>query len=271
MRRSKVLTKLRQGRFVRICSMGHVIPFFIRHAANLNYDGIWLDLEHRCISSQDVRYLLALCHYNDIDCMVRPPTMQRTRLYRYLEDGATGFMLPFISSAEKATQAVKSVKFPPEGDRGIDGTGLDADYGFDLWKQDNTFTFDANQQTFVVAQIETPEAIANVSQIAAIAGIDCLFVGPGDLGLRLAASGAPGKAPLAEAVQRVSSAARRYNKAWGIAAGSKEDFDHYCAMGAQMVPWGSDFWLSKALHKGSQEIDDMLEKRRLESPVDAKN
>lgn len=271
MRRSRVLTKLRQGGFVRICSMGHVIPFYIRHAAKLNYDGIWLDLEHRCMSSQDVRYLLALCHYNDIDCMVRPPTTQRTRLYRYLEDGATGFMLPFVSSTEDATQAVTSVKFPPEGNRGIDGTGLDADYGFDLWQQDSTFTSDANQQTFIVAQIETPEAVANVSQIAAIDGIDCLFVGPSDLGLRLAVSGVPGKTALAEAVQCVSSAARRYNKAWGIAAGSKEDFEHYCAMGAQMVPWGSDFWLSKALDEGSREIDDMLNRRRLESKVDAED
>lgn len=271
MRKSKVLAKLRGKEFVRICSMGHVIPYYIRHAAAQNYDGIWLDLEHRCMSNQEVRYLLALCYYNDIDCIVRPPTRERTRLYRYLEDGATGLMLPFVSTVEDATHAVNSVKFPPEGNRGIDGSGLDADYGFDLWRQGSTFTSDANQQTFIIAQIETPEAVANVDKIAAVAGLDCLFVGPGDLGLRLSVSGAPGKTSLAEAVQHVSNAARRYKKAWGIAVGSKEDFEHYCGMGAQMVPWGSDFWLSKALREGSLEIDDMLKKRQLVSPADTED
>jgi len=259
MRKSKVLAKLHRGEFARVCNMGHVIPFYIRHAAQLNYDGIWLDLEHRDMSSQDVRYLLALCHYNDIDCMVRPPTVQRTRLYRYLEDGATGFMLPFISNVEDATQAVNSAKFPPMGNRGIDGTGLDADYGFDLRRPDSTFTSDANRQTFIVAQIETPEAVANVNQIAAVPGIDCLFVGPADLGLRLSVSEDPDKSSLAEAVEHVASAARRNNKAWGIAVGSAEDFKHYCAMGAQIVPWGSDSWLSKHLDDRSREIDDMLQ------------
>lgn len=244
---------------MRVCSMGHVIPFYIRYAAKFKYDGIWLDLEHRSMSGQEVRYLLALCHYNNIDCMVRPPTVERTRLYRYLEDGATGFMLPFISNAEEAVQAVNAIKFPPIGNRGIDGAGLDADYGFDLRCADSTFITDANRQTFIVAQIETPEGVANADRIASLHGIDCLFVGPADLGLRLSVSQDPGKASLTEAVEHIASAARRNNKAWGIAAGSAEDFKHYCMMGAQIVPWGSDFLLSKVLDDRSKEIDDMLQ------------
>lgn len=123
MRRSKVLAKWRAGEFARFCSMGHVLPFYIRYAAHYRYDGIWLDLEHRNFDIREVQHLLALCHRYDIDCMIRPPTTQRARLYRLLEDGATGLMIPFVSDAETAREIVMAAKFPPMGNRGLDGAG----------------------------------------------------------------------------------------------------------------------------------------------------
>ena len=57
MRQSKMLAKFRAGAFARVCSMGHVLPFFIRYAAHYGYDGIWLDLEHRNMTSREVQYL----------------------------------------------------------------------------------------------------------------------------------------------------------------------------------------------------------------------
>lgn len=258
MRKSKVLAKIRTGGFARVCVLGHMLPFFIRHAANLQYDGIWLDLEHRAMSTLEVRYLLELCHHNNIDCMVRPPTLERTRLYRYLEDGATGLMIPFVSSAADARHVVESVKFPPLGNRGFDGAGLDADYGLELGHTVSSYVAEANRQTFIVAQIETPEAVRNVEEIAAVPGIDCLFVGPGDLSLRLSLSESPAKEPLADAVARVSEAALRNGKVWGIAVTSIEAATQYARMGAQLVPWGSDFWLTKVLQDRSLELDEML-------------
>ena len=62
MRTSKVLKKFRAGHFARFCSLGHFIPFFVRHAAHQKYDGIWLDLEHRAMNDREVQALLAMCH-----------------------------------------------------------------------------------------------------------------------------------------------------------------------------------------------------------------
>ena len=135
MRKSKMLAKFRAGEFARVCSMGHVLPFYVRYAAHYGFDGIWLDCEHRNMTSREVQYLIQLCHYNDIDCMVRPPTREFTNLYRYLEDGATGFLLPHVSTPELASQLVQATKFPPIGNRGMDGAGLDGDYGIDVWKE----------------------------------------------------------------------------------------------------------------------------------------
>ena len=256
MRTSKVLKKFRAGHFARFCALGHFIPFFVRHAAHQKYDGIWLDLEHRAMNDREVQALLAMCHAHDIDCMVRPPTLERTRLYRYLEEGASGLMIPFTSDVEIARRVVDAVKFPPDGNRGMDGAGLDADYGLGTWAPGSTYNADANRETFIVGQIETPEAVENADEIAAVAGIDVLFIGPGDMGLRLAASGS--SMTLDDVIERVSAAARKHGKAWGITAGSTEQLAERRARGAQMVPWGGDFFLAMALEKFSGEIDEIL-------------
>lgn len=108
MRESKVLKKIRASQCARVCGMGHYLPFFIRYAAHFQYDAIWFDLEHRAMTQREVQSVLAMCRAHDIDCMVRPPTLERSRLYRYLEDGATGFMMPFVADAEAARQIVRA-------------------------------------------------------------------------------------------------------------------------------------------------------------------
>jgi 4-hydroxy-2-oxoheptanedioate aldolase len=257
-RKSKVLNKWRDGSFARVCALGHFLPFFIRHAAHFRYDGIWLDLEHRAMTGREVQSLLALCHYNDIDCILRPPTLERTRLYRYLEDGATGLMVPFVSHEESARELVHAIKFPPLGNRGLDGAGLDSDYALATLQSAGDYTAAANRETFILAQIETPEAVANVKDIARVEGIDGLFVGPADLGLRLSVAGASDTVTLEKAVEQVAQAARQCKKAWGIAVGSLDDLTRYCKMGAQIAPWGGDFDLMGVLKNCSEELDRAL-------------
>jgi len=256
MRKSKVLAKLRSGKFARFCSTGHYLPFYIRHAAHLGFDGIWLDLEHRTMNDREAQALIALCHYNDIDCMVRTPTLGRTHLYHYLEDGAAGFMIPFVSTPAIARQVVEATKFAPLGNRGVDGAGLDGDYGLDVWRPDATYFEDANRETFIVAQIETPEAVDNIQEIAAVPGIDVLFIGPADLGQRLRATHDP--RTMADVIERVSAAARAHGIAWGITAASPDEIARYRKLGAQMVPWGGDFALAKVLKQCSEELNGIL-------------
>ncbi len=256
MRRSKVLAKLRAGKFARMCAMGHFLPFYVRYAAHYGFDGIWVDLEHRTMNDREVQALIAACCHHDIDCMVRSQTLGRSHLYHYLDDGASGFMIPFVSTPAIARQVVEAIKFPPLGNRGADGAGLDGDYGLDVWKPDTTYFADANRETFFVAQIETPEAVENVEAIAAVPGVDLLFIGPGDLGLRLAASGSALTIPAI--AERVAAAARQNGIAWGITAGSVEELARWRALGAQMVPWGGDFALAGVLRQCSADLDGVL-------------
>ena len=258
MRKSKALKKIRENRCARVCGLGHYLPFFVRYAAHFGYDAIWLDLEHRAMTDREVQSLLGLCYHNDIDCMVRPPTQERTRLYRYFEDGATGLMMPLVSDAAEAQYIVNAVKFPPVGNRGMDGAGLDGDFGLGVWKPDSTYTDDANRETFITVQIETPEALANVESIAAVPGVDALFVGPGDLGLRLSQCENRQQMNLDAAIAHVAATAKKYGTAWGIPAGTPELIKHYRQMGAQLLAYGGDFSLTTVLEQSRQDFDEAL-------------
>lgn len=253
MRKSKVLAKIRSGQLARICSAGHLLPFYIRYAAHYNYDGIWLDLEHRTMDSREVQAFISACHYNNIDCMVRTQTTGRSHLYHYLEDGATGLMVPFVSSMTTARQIVEAAKFPPLGNRGVDGAGLDNDYYIGTADKNNAYYEDANRETFIVAQIETLEALENLEAIASIKGLDCLFVGPADMGLRLSAG--LSSLNINDVNERVASIAKQNGLAWGTTAGSVEDLLRHRKLGAQIIPWGSDFNLTTVLSKCSADFD----------------
>lgn len=252
MRASKVLAKIRAGRCARVVALGHYLPFYIRYAAHHGFDAIWLDLEHRAMEAREVQSLLAMCHQHGIDAMVRSPTAERTLLYRYLEDGAAGLLMPLVADAAEARAIAQAVKFPPVGNRGLDGAGLDSDFALG----GGSFTDDANRETFVFVQIETPEAVANADEIAAVEGIDGLFVGPGDLGLRLGLQS--GGQTLEQATQHVADVAKRHGKAWGIAGGGPAEWATYRKMGAQMLIGAGDFALTGVLAAAKEGFDEVL-------------
>ncbi len=251
MRKSKLLGKLRANKPARMCALGHFIPSFICQAAHFGYDAIWLDLEHRAMTDREVQTLLAYFHRFDIDCMLRAPTLEKTRLYRYLEDGANGLMIPHVSTAEKARMLVDAVKFPPIGDRGLDGAGLDSHF---YLQGGDEYVEEANRETFLVVQIETLQAVENVEEIAAVNGVDGLFIGPGDLGLRIRRTKTDMTLELA--YEKVAAAAKRFGKAWGCPAPTPEAVEKLHAQGAQLLAHGGEFGaIVDMLRRCSENLD----------------
>jgi len=216
MRKSRALARIRNGETIKTCVLGHYIPAYIFHAARAGYDCVWVDMEHRAFTIHQVQALLAYAHLADIDVMLRPPTLEKTGLYRYLEEGAAGLLIPHVSTPEMAEMLVQAIKFPPLGNRGLDNAGLDADY---LIHDPDEYTAWANRETFLAVQIETPEAVRNVEAIAAVEGVDVLFIGPGDLSLRLRQSG---EMTLDEAWEHVAAACRKAGKTFGGPTGPDE-------------------------------------------------
>ena len=87
-----------------MATLGHYIPAYVFHAAKKDFDCIWLDLEHREMSTTETQALLASGHLFDIDIMVRPPSKEKTPIGRYLEDGAAGVMIPQVANAQQAAR-----------------------------------------------------------------------------------------------------------------------------------------------------------------------
>ena len=247
------MARIRAGEVVRTAVLGHYIPSFICHAAEAGYDCIWLDMEHRTWTTREIQSLMPLFHLYDIDCMLRSPTLEKTALYRFLEDGATGLMIPHVSTVEKAQFLADAVKFPPIGDRGLDNAGLDS--GFQKSGDAMAYAEWVNRETFLTVQIETPEAVENVDAIAATEGVDLLFVGPGDLGLRLALAGDDGSR-LEAAFEKVAAAAKLHGKAWGCPAAGVEVINKRREQGAQYLANTGDFMtLKNALNAGIKEFE----------------
>ena len=254
MRKSKTLAKWKKRSPIKMCALQHYIPSFIAHAAHYDFDCIWLDLEHRAFDDREVQSLLYQSHLHDIDMMVRPSTLEKSKLYRYLEDGATGLMIPHVSSPEKAKSLVNSIKFPPLGDRGIDGAGMDSNF---MLKGGYEYTGPANDETFLVVQIETLEAVENVDQIAAVEGVDSLFIGTGDLGLRINKLGPD--LDLEQSIIKIAEAANKHGKAWGRPVSGDDDIKKILSQGATLLPYGGDFTMLKdELERHSKVLTECL-------------
>jgi 4-hydroxy-2-oxoheptanedioate aldolase len=149
---------------------------------------------------------------------------------------------------------VDATRFPPLGDRGLDGAGLDADYMVDGAHGVDAFIKEANRETFLVVQIETLEAVENVEEIAAVPGVDGLFIGPGDLGLRLKLH--QGGMTMESAFERVATACRKHGKAWGAPAGTPENLRQRHQQGGQLMNHGGEFGaILKMLQECSAAFD----------------
>jgi 4-hydroxy-2-oxoheptanedioate aldolase len=238
MRPSKVLAKIRAGQVARVCSTGSPIATFPALAAHFGYDGVWVDGEHRAWDPQQISAMIARHHSADIDCVWRPSTKEKNGLYRLLEDGAAGLMIPNVRDAEEARALVEAVKFPPLGDRGLCGGGRDAAYW--VGKPDD-YTTQANRETFLVVQIETPQALEKVDAIAAVPGVAVLFLGPGDMSLRLGCTAAVDDPKMRDAQEKIATAASQHGKAWGRPVGTAAELSAIVASGAQFVAYGSEF------------------------------
>ncbi|CAN5457281.1 2-dehydro-3-deoxyglucarate aldolase [soil metagenome] len=199
------------------------------------FDWILLDGEH---SPNDVAtfipQLMALKDSSSAP-VVRPTSNNTVELKRLLDAGFYNFLIPFVESAEEAARAVSATRYPPQGVRGVSVSQRSNRYGTvaDYFK-------DINQQICVAVQIESRAGVAATAAIAAVDGVDCIFVGPSDLAAGMGHLGNANHPEVQEAIAAVYAAAKAAGKPAGILAPKEEDARRYMAMGATFVAVGSD-------------------------------
>jgi 4-hydroxy-2-oxoheptanedioate aldolase len=238
MRASLIRARLRQGQVVRIAALYFPNAMMPAHAAQAGFDALWLDAEHNTWDRREIQRLVAMHHLANIDCLVRTGSRNANELYHLLEDGVTALMIPLVNTAADAAALAAAVKFPPLGQRGLDGAGLDNHF---YTKGTEQYTAQANAETFLIFQIETPEALDNLEAIAATPGVDGLFLGPGDLALRLGCPADWNHPQMKHAEDAVAAVAARHRIEWGRPAGTVQQIAHVAGKGGKLIAHGSDF------------------------------
>jgi len=147
-------------------------------------------------------------------------------------------MIPHVATADEARALVSAIKFPPLGDRGFCGGGRDADYWIG---KPADYTDQANRETFLTVQIETPQALANAEAIAAVPGVDILFLGPGDMSLRLGCTPGVNDPVMMDVQKQIAAACKKHGKAWGRPVGAAADAKTLIDLGAQFIVHGAEF------------------------------
>lgn len=210
--------------------------WFIEMAAINGYHGLWIDSQHQNYSDDQLAHMCLACRAGGIEPIIRVRKRDAGSYSRAFEVGGTGIIVPHVNTAAEARAIVRECKFPPVGNRGLDGVEPAAKFGYvpgpDYVKQ-------ANEETCIVVQIEEREAVENVEEIAAVKGIDVLMIGPADLTLRYDCLGQITESGPWAAVERVAAAAKKNGIQWGLPVGSVELARKYMDMGARYFAHGS--------------------------------
>jgi 4-hydroxy-2-oxoheptanedioate aldolase len=236
MRPSRVLAKLRAGQMASCFKLNLADARAMEIAAMAGFDFLWTDMEHVPNDLSVIEAGIWAAKSQNVDVMVRVPRGSYSDYVRPLEMDAAGIMVPHVMSLADAQAVVRMTRFHPIGRRPVDGGNADGAYcGIEFTE----YLKQANEQRFVVVQIEDPEPLAELDAIAALPGIDMLFFGPGDFSHGIGAPGVWNHPRLLDARRRVAESARAHGKFAGT-VGSPANMDELVALGYRFLNLGAD-------------------------------
>ncbi|HET7056141.1 MAG TPA: aldolase/citrate lyase family protein [Thermomicrobiales bacterium] len=217
-------------------------------AAEAGAEFVLYDMEHTGWSIESIRAQMAWSRSAPITRLVRVPATQYDYISRALDVGAQGVMAPMVESAEQATAIATASSYPPEGRRGaafgIAHDGYAPGAVLDKMRA-------ANAERVMIAQVETITGVKNAREIAAVPGIDILWVGQFDLTVSLEIPGQFDHPDFVAAVKAVADAARNAGKACGAMALSVDDAKTWVSRGYNMIAYSGDLWIYQLALTGS--------------------
>lgn len=227
--------------------------------ANAGCRFVLYDMEHTGLGFETLKWLFSGCRGLPIEPMVRVPRGEYTWLARALDLGARGVMVPMVETADQARGIVQACRYPPVGRRGAAFGFAQCDYqGGDVGQKIR----EANARTMVIAQIETEHGLANVDAIAAVEGVDVLWVGHFDLSNFMGMPGQFDDPRFDAAMRDVVRACRLHGKAAGFMATDAAWIRRAREMGYTMIAAGTDNGLlQQAFTRMVGHVDEALEIR----------
>ena len=218
------------------CWLGLGASITAEIAGRAGFDWVVVDLEHGAGGQESALHQLQALAGTPTVPLVRVVWNEAPHVKRALDLGASGVVVPYVQSAEEAAAAVAAVRYPPQGIRGAASVTRAAAFGAEL----QSYLAQANDNLVTVLQIETPAAVAAADAIAAIDGVDVLFVGPMDLSINMGIGLLYDHPDFRAALARVSQACQAHGKAAGILLGKPSQLERTVADGYTFIGLGSD-------------------------------
>lgn len=201
----------------------------------VGFDWLVVDMEHVAIDPPQLMSMLQTLAGTPASPVVRVPWNDPVMVKRALDAGAHTIMFPYVQNADEARRAVASTRYPPAGTRGVAGTHRGSRYGLV-----DQYLLRAETEIGVIVQLETPVAMAALEDIAAVPGVDALFIGPGDLSASMGHLGAIGHADVQKALKEGVRRCHAAGKPVGIVGGTPALVKQYIADGFDYVAIASD-------------------------------
>jgi 4-hydroxy-2-oxoheptanedioate aldolase len=238
MHRSRIKQKFAERRPAFGTTLHLSEPALYEMVASLGFDAIWIDLEHHGHSVERAADLMRAARAGGpTDIIARPAKGEFMRMGRLLEAGAHGIMYPRCDNADEAAEVVRWAKFAPLGERGCDAAGADSDY---MAHPLPDYIRGANENTFLIIQLEDPRAVEHAEAIIALDGVDMLMLGPGDMSVLIGEPGRIDHPTVVAARERIAAAATAAGKGWAVTSPSTEFSREMAARGASLIFQGSD-------------------------------
>lgn len=200
------------------------------------FDWILIDLEHGSTDAELALRQMQVVGGLPVTPLVRTDELTRPRLQRILDGGANGVMFPRIEKASEAEFAVQTMYYPPRGVRGMARQVRATGFG----KHADEYLDNLEKSLLCIIQIETLDALKNVDQIAAVPGVDVLFVGPSDLSLAMGIFGQLDHAEYQKAIRDVATASRKHGKIAGVLLTDPSEYEMYYKLGYRFLNSGAD-------------------------------
>ncbi|UCG09117.1 MAG: hypothetical protein JSV83_10870 [Desulfobacterales bacterium] len=200
------------------------------------FDWVWIDCEHGTGDYSELIPQMQAAGIYNTPAIVRIAWNEVPRFKRVLDLGAAGIMVPYVTSAREAGQAALAMRYPPQGIRGVAKFNRACGFGQNF----ATYFKQANDNLLTVVQIETKEAVDRAEEIAAVDGVDVLFIGPLDLSVNLDMADNYEHPQFLQAMDSVAAACRKNGKAAGILVPKLDFLESWIAKGFTFLVVGSD-------------------------------
>jgi len=254
MNKNYLKESLKEGKNVYGPFMKFTDPAAVEIMGFAGFDFVIIDAEHGPISMQSTQNMIRAAETANITPIIRVSSNDEALILRALDIGAQGIEIPQINSKSQAIKAVKSVKYSPQGERGVCRYVRAANYSsmdkFEYFKS-------ANEETMIIAHIEGVEGVNNLNEILSVPGIDVIFIGPYDLSQSLGIPGEVNHPLVTERMKEVILKCKENKISVGTFADDVKTAKFWVSLGVQYMSFSVDVGI---LFEASKKIVEKLKK-----------